>query len=126
MLSVRVVSPDWAAVEGRLARWADEFVHADPTVLGVALFGSLARGDHAPGSDADLLVVVSSSPHPPRERADHLPPLRLPICHQAIVYSAGELARLAAAGQPFVRRVLAEARWLARQPGWSLPAAVTT
>lgn len=110
--SVRVLSPDWREVVLALEAWA-EALAADPAVLGVLLYGSLARGDYAPGSDADLMVIVTDSPYLPAERPWHLPSLRLPICHQILVYTAAELSRLQQEGSPFVRRALAEGRWLA-------------
>jgi predicted nucleotidyltransferase len=87
-------------------------------VVGVLLYGSLARGDHAPGSDADLLIVVDRSPFPPRLRAQHLPPLRLPICHEKLVYTDDEIRKLRADGNLFLHRVLREGRWLARSQSW--------
>jgi hypothetical protein len=42
-----------------------------------------------------------------------LPSLRLPICHEILVYTEAELSRLQQEGWPFVRRALAEGRWLA-------------
>jgi nucleotidyltransferase-like protein len=111
--SVRVLSPDWRQVFRTLENWATALAGADPNVLGVLLYGSLARGDYAPGSDADLIVVVAGSPYPPAERPYHLPPLRLPICHEILVYTEAELSRLQQEGWPFVRRALAEGRWLA-------------
>lgn len=111
--SVRVLSPDWRKVFLGLEDWAKALAGADPNVLGVLLYGSLARGDYAPGSDADLIVVVTDSSYRPGERAYHLPPLRLPICHEILVYTEGELSRLQQEDLPFVRRALAEGRWLA-------------
>jgi uncharacterized protein len=111
--SVRVLSPDWRKVFRALQDWAAALTGADPNVLGVLLYGSLARGDYAPGSDADLIVVVADSPYPPAERPDHLPPLRLPICYEILVYTEAELSRLQQEDWPFVRRALAEGKWLA-------------
>lgn len=118
MSSVRVRSPDWAAVYAGLQAWASELIESDSSALGVLLYGSLARGDHAPGSDADLIVVVESSPHEPRQRAAHLAALRLPICHEVVVYTADEFRRLQEEGSFFVVRALAEGRWLARRRDW--------
>jgi uncharacterized protein len=110
--SVRVLSPDWRKVFLGLEDWAAALAGADPNVLGVLLYGSLARGDYAPGSDADLIVVVTDSPYPPAERSYHLPPLRLAICHEILVYTDPELSRFQQEDWPFVRRALAEGRWL--------------
>ena len=57
----------WLDRESRLrelAACARRLREAMPEVLRVLLFGSLTRGDAGPRSDADLLVVVSHSPHP--------------------------------------------------------------
>lgn len=121
MSSVRVVCPDWAAVFASLNAWAEELVRADPAVLGVLLYGSLARGDYAPGSDADLLVVLRDSPHEPAERSRFLAPLRLPICYEVLVYTEEELTRLLDGGLPLLRRALADGRWLSRRAGWQPP-----
>jgi len=118
--SVRVISVDWTAVRSGLARWAEGLVREDPNVLGVLLYGSLARDDHVPGSDADLLVVVESSPHPSRERPEHLPSPLVPIPADVIVYTKRELRRFLGEGLPFLRRALREGRWLAVAPGWRL------
>ncbi|HEX2252124.1 MAG TPA: nucleotidyltransferase domain-containing protein [Thermoanaerobaculia bacterium] len=77
------------------------------------LFGSLARNDHAPGSDADLLVVIPETAVPFRDRDRLLPDLHLPIPAQILVYTESELQHLEAEGHPLVRRALAEGRWLA-------------
>jgi len=88
-------------------------------VLGVLLYGSLARGDYAPGSDADLLVVLSDSSEPPANRPPLLPVLGLPICHELLVYTEDELEQRA--NLPFLRRVLAEGRWLSQRTDWQPP-----
>ena len=121
MSSVRVVLPDWRAVFSSLEAWARGLVRDDPAVLGVLLYGSLARGDYAPGSDADLLVVLHESPQQPAERSGLLAPLRLPICYDVVVYTEEELTRLLARSLPFLRRVLSEGRWLSRRVGWEAP-----
>lgn len=121
MPSVRVISPDWHVILGAACGWAKALVESDDNVCGVLLFGSLARDEHAPGSDADLLVVLRSSPAPPAERAARLPALRLSIPADLVVYTETELEELLAEGLPFLRRALGEGRWLARRQGWQPP-----
>jgi predicted nucleotidyltransferase len=41
---------------------------AEPEIQGVVLFGSLARDDYTPRSDADLLIVLKRSSEPFLER----------------------------------------------------------
>jgi len=88
----------------------------------VLLFGSLARNEHAPGSDADLIVVVRQSAVAPQERPESLPPLRAGIPADLTVYTEEELERLVAEGLAFLRRALREGRWLAVGSGWMPPA----
>lgn len=52
-------------MEPRLERFLDD-VRQDRAVLAVILFGSRARGDHAPASDTDLCLVL-----PFRKDAEH-------------------------------------------------------
>ena len=121
MSSVRVISPDWPAIFDRLQTWADDLVDADVNIFGVLLYGSLARGDHVPGSDGDLIIVVKESQHAPAERAGRLrvPPLGVPV--DLTVYTEAELSRFSIEGLPFLRRALKEGRWLATAPGWTPP-----
>ena len=51
---------------------AQELLTIRPDVLEVSLFGSLARGKHAPGSDADLYVLLREDS---RRFTDRIPEL---------------------------------------------------
>jgi len=102
--------------------WAEDLVRTVPEVLGVLLFGSLARNDHAPGSDADLIVVVRRSSLPPEQRPASLPSLRAGVPADITVYTVEELEQFLVDGPPFVRRALSEGRWLATAAGWEPPA----
>jgi hypothetical protein len=55
---VRVFRLDRAGTISRLRQRACELLQQRPEVLEVRLFGSLGRGDAAPGSDADLFIVL--------------------------------------------------------------------
>ena len=55
---VRVFRLDREGVIARLRACAARLMAAREEVLQITLFGSLARGDAGPGSDADLLIVV--------------------------------------------------------------------
>ena len=87
-------------------------------VLEVRLFGSLARGDAHPGSDADLFVVL-------RDGAggflDRIPALArhfsgVGIGCDIIAYTETERAALAAGRGAFRHAVLDEGMVLARRP----------
>lgn len=66
--SVRVFRLDRDAVVSRLRALAERLLAAESSVVEVRLFGSLARGDAHPGSDADLFVVVRDGAGPFLER----------------------------------------------------------
>jgi len=66
--SVKVTYLDGPATIQALNKIAAEIRQAHPDVLEISLFGSLARGDHAPGSDADLFILVEEAEQRPMDR----------------------------------------------------------
>jgi predicted nucleotidyltransferase len=79
-----------------------------PEVQKALLFGSLARGDAVPGSDADLLLILSSSSHSFLERIpQYLPPkVSLPV--DVFPYTRVEIDRMLAEGNHFIKRAMKE------------------
>ena len=106
--NVRVFRLDRAGVLARLRARAQALLAAQPTVLEVRLFGSLAQGDAHPGSDADLFIVVRDGAAP---FLDRIPPLAahfsgVGIGCDVIVYTESERTALAARGGSFSAAVL--------------------
>lgn len=58
---VRVFRLERERILGRLREGARRLRAERPETLQVILFGSMARGDARPGSDADVLIVVRES-----------------------------------------------------------------
>jgi len=56
--------PDAAAVHDALRQWAERAGATRPELRRVGYFGSYARGDWGPGSDLDVIIVVSASGEP--------------------------------------------------------------
>jgi uncharacterized protein len=84
-----------------------------PSIRRVILFGSLATGTPTPRSDADLLVVLDSSPHQhPRERVPEilraLSPLPCPV--DLFVLTSDEMERFGREGSPLIRVALETGR----------------
>ncbi|MFO8240414.1 MAG: nucleotidyltransferase domain-containing protein [Dissulfuribacterales bacterium] len=79
-----------------------------PEIERVLLFGSLARGEAAPGSDADLLLVLSSAADPFLNRIPKYIPMGLPIGVDVFPYTQEEISRMLADGNLFLRRALDE------------------
>jgi predicted nucleotidyltransferase len=115
--SVRVFRLDRAAVLARLRARAREILDRRPDVLEVRLFGSLARGEGRPGSDADLFVVVRDGAGP---FLDRLPGLArefqgIGIGCDVIAYTRSETDALRRRGGRFAGAVFEEGRCLAQR-----------
>lgn len=113
--SVRVFRLDAAAVTNRLRAAARRLLDERSEVLEVWLFGSLARRQAVPGSDADLMVIVRDEAPPFMERL-------VPIARyfgdagtgcDVLVYTASEVADLMTRRSSLVQTVLAEGMCLA-------------
>ncbi len=114
---VRVFRLDRGGVIARLAEGARRMVAERPEVVEVRLFGSLARGEARPGSDADLLIVLLETTVPFLDRS---PPLHSYLSEAGVgcdilAYTQTELERLRSEGNALVRAVDAEGILLARR-----------
>lgn len=91
---VRVFRLDTERVLSGLRARATRLAGERPEVLEVRLFGSLMRGDALPGSDADVLIVVSASDQPFRDRLPTYAPFfeGAGVSCDLFVYTARELA----------------------------------
>ncbi|MCY3712832.1 MAG: nucleotidyltransferase domain-containing protein [Gemmatimonadetes bacterium] len=93
----------------RLHRVARTLGNRHPEIESIYLFGSLARGDAVPGSDADLLIVVSHSADPFRDRSARFQTTGVGVGVDVVVYTREELDSMLETGNEFVRRALREA-----------------
>ena len=99
-----------------LSRIAKRLLQDRPDVQGVALFGSLARGDYSLRSDADILVCLRSTR---QERPmDRIPPfleafLEASVPVDILPPTAAEILQRLEEADPFWRRIQREAIILA-------------
>lgn len=82
-----------------------------PEIHSVLLFGSLARQNAGPRSDADLLVILKHSPH--RRRMDRIPYLLeafspSPFPLDIVPWTVSELESALAEGDPWLLRIREE------------------
>lgn len=100
MSSVVVKSVDEGAVRRAMDRYAAELLER-PDVEEVVVFGSFELGTYAPGSDLDVLIVLSRADRPPRDRAEDLRPRRFPVPLDLFPFTRDEL--IARRDAPFVK-----------------------
>jgi predicted nucleotidyltransferase len=79
-----------------------------PEIEQALLFGSLARDEAVPGSDADLLLILSSSEEAFLERIPRYLPLGLPLDVDVFPYTREEISAMLDEGNLFVQQALAE------------------
>ena len=86
-----------------------------PEILGIAYFGSYARGDWGVGSDLDVVIVVTTSDRSFEERGRDFDTRDLPVPTDILVYTLAEWRTLERE-VPFIRRLLHEAVWAYGSP----------
>jgi uncharacterized protein len=95
---------------------AADLAASRPEVVGVLLFGSIARGDAVPASDVDLIVVLRASPLSFLDRIPFYTPAVPPLAVDVLPYTEAELLRMSGAGHPLLARALAEGEWVVGPP----------
>jgi predicted nucleotidyltransferase len=103
-----------AEVLAALRRWAEALRAEHPETVRAGCFGSYARGDYLPSSDADVFVEVSHSPHARWfDRPAGLPDTGgIPVGVELFVYTSEEVARMREKSSAWLRVILEEAVWL--------------
>ena len=94
--TVRLFWLDRAQVLARLTAAIERMVSEYPEVDQVVLFGSLARGDALPGSDADLLVLLQQCDVPFQARLPRYLPRNAGIGVDVFAYTRSEFTEMAA------------------------------
>ena len=115
--SVEVTWLDRQGVLEAVQRAAKQLAASCPEVQRIILFGSMARGDAVPGSNVDLLVVLSECAAPFLDRIPKYKPLGIPIGVDVFPYTEEELKRMVEEGNGFVRQALSEGVVLFRRKG---------
>jgi len=113
--NVRVFRLDRDGTIARLRERARDLLEGRPDVVEVRLFGSLARGDAHPGSDADLFVILRDGAGP---FLDRLTPLArgfggVGVGCDVIAFTESEALACRTRGDAFARAVFDEGLVLA-------------
>jgi len=77
-----------------------------PEIEEVILFGSIATSQPVPGSDADLLILLSHSEEPFLSRIPHYIPSGCDIDVDVFPYTREEVQKMLAEGNTFIKNAL--------------------
>jgi len=106
--TVKVTYFDKAAVRRALDDFVRRLAADHPEVETVIVFGSLASGTPVPGSDVDLVVVLTDSDRRFIDRIPTFLPAHFPVPVDVFPYTRAEVERMTREGSPFVKRALRE------------------
>jgi predicted nucleotidyltransferase len=113
--TVKVTYFDRGAVERALDEYVRSLVVRCPDVEQIILFGSLVAGTPVPGSDVDLMLVLSRSDRRFLDRIPEFLPAGFPVDVDVFPYTREEIERMTAEGNRFVQSVIREGRTLFRR-----------
>ena len=106
-----LVWPSLPQVDRAARAWAERQASAREGVVAIGYFGSYARRAYGPGSDLDLVAIVSESERPFIERASEWDLDGIPVPADLLVYTVEEWRRLQAEGGRFARTLAAQTVW---------------
>jgi len=112
--SVKVFWLDIAQVRMRLRDAALQLARAHAEIREIWLFGSIARGDAGPGSDADLLIIVDETPLAFLDRSVFYQPPYCGLSVDVLVYTESERAQMQCRENCLMSRVRSEGICLVR------------
>jgi predicted nucleotidyltransferase len=99
---------DSEAVRRALDAYVGTLVREHPEVDEVILFGSVATGTAVPGSDVDLLLVLSAADRPFLDRIPRFLPTGFPVGVDVFPYTRAEIECMRAEGNRFVDAAVCE------------------
>src|SRR5437588_156321 len=112
--SVVVKSVHAGAVRLALDDYARHLFASKPSVEEIVVFGSFEQGTYAPGSDVDILIVLSESQASVRDRIPDLLPGSFPVPIDLFPYTPAEIETL----QPSpILDAAAKSAWRYRRSG---------
>ncbi|MEW5691951.1 MAG: nucleotidyltransferase domain-containing protein [Candidatus Hydrogenedentota bacterium] len=105
MSTVKVRSIDKEEVLRKTYDYLEKLKVSHPEIKVAYLFGSFINGTYAPGSDMDILLVLSHSDKRMRDRIPDYLPARFPVSVDIIPYTEDELKQ-ALKDNIFIRRII--------------------
>ncbi len=106
--SVKVISLNRERAREQVRAAVRRLASRRPEIRRAVLFGSLARGDAVPGSDADVLLVLEKSTKAFMQRISDYELSLSSIGVDVFPYTEEELGRMQKDGNVFIENALAE------------------
>jgi predicted nucleotidyltransferase len=105
---VKIFWLDRKAILEKLQDVARQMKASHPEIEEVLLFGSLARDEAVPGSDADLLLILSTANETFLERIPRYLPTDLPLTVDVFPYTRAEITSMMEEDNLFIKQALTE------------------
>ncbi len=101
--------------EEKVEKAIEEFIKKlskDANVLKIVIFGSFVRGDYAPGSDVDFLIILRNSDKKFVDRIPDFIPQNFPVDVDVFPYTLEEIEKMKKSGNTFIKRIFKEGKVL--------------
>ena len=101
--SVKIRYLDKPGIKKAIERLAEELPQRHPEIEKIYLFGSFARDEAVPGSDVDILIVLTDSCLPFRDRIMKYMPSSFPVGIDVFPYTRWEMETMISQGNYFLK-----------------------
>lgn len=100
---VKVKFLDKPGIMKAIKRLAEELSQKHPEIESISLFGSFARDGAVPGSDVDILIVLTDSNVPFKDRLTKYMPSSFPVGVEVFPYTRCEMETMLSQGNFFLK-----------------------
>jgi predicted nucleotidyltransferase len=100
---VKITYLDKSGIMKAITRLVDDLSQKHPEIEEIYLFGSLARDEAVPGSDADILIVLTDSPLSFMDRMTIYMPSSFPVGVEVFPYTRREMETMIEQGNYFLK-----------------------
>jgi predicted nucleotidyltransferase len=100
---VKIEYLDKPAIAKAIARLVEELSQKYPEIERISLFGSFARDEAVPGSDVDILIVLTDSDLPFKDRITKYMPSSFPVGIDVFPYTRSEMEAMLDQGNYFLK-----------------------
>lgn len=101
--SVRIKYLDKPGIMKAIGSLVEELSQKHPEIERISLFGSFARDEAVPGSDVDILIVLTDSHLPFRDRIGKYMPSSFPVGIDVFPYTRSEMETMLGQGNHFLK-----------------------